>query len=170
MDSNSANFEGLWRQLSRMERVGWLTAAYVRWFACASLWPTRPSGEVIELDGRWIDGLESFFCAIGEAVNGAAGYFGKSLNGLADCAAGGFGIIPPWTLRWHYSKLARDALGYEETLRYEREQYDAEEFPDEEARLAAKQRLDDLLARRGPTLFDTIVSILQERGVVVELL
>ena len=73
MDSGSAGFEGLWRQLSRAGRVGWLTAAYARWFVFASLWPTRPSGEVIELDGQWIDGLESFLCSIGDAVNWAAG-------------------------------------------------------------------------------------------------
>jgi hypothetical protein len=168
MDDSSAGFKELWRQLSRAGRTGWLTAAYARWFAFASLWPTKSSGELVEIDGRSIDGLEAFFCAIGESVNGAAGYFGKNLNGFADCASGGFGITPPWILRWHHSELARNALGYEETLRHAREEYDAGNFPDEEARLAAKARLENLLALRGPTLFDTIVSILQERGVTVE--
>jgi hypothetical protein len=79
------------------------------------------------------------------------------------------GLLPRGPSRWHYSGLARTALGYEETLRHEREQYEAGDFPDEEARLGAKERLENLLARRGPTLFDTIVNILQERGVVLEL-
>jgi hypothetical protein len=125
---------------------------------------------VVDLDGRCIDGLEAFFCAIGEAVNGPAGYFGKNTDGFADCAVGGFGITTPWTLRWYHSESARKALGYEETLRYAREDRELGDFPDEEGRLALDEQIKDLSAHRGPTLFDTVVSILQDRGVCVELL
>jgi hypothetical protein len=170
MNIDSATFEGLWKQLPQRARIGWLTAAYARYFAFIGLWDQKQPGSIVELDGRCIDGLAAFFCAIGEAVNGPAGYFGKNLNGFADCVMGGFGITPPWTLHWHHSQVARKALGYEETLRYEREQYDLDDFPDDEARTAARATIDDLSNHRGSTLFDAIIEILNERGITVELL
>lgn len=161
---------GLWRQLPREARTGWLAAAYARYFAFIGLWHQKESGEIVELDGRCIDGLDAFFCAIGEAVNGPAGYFGKNLNGFADCAMGGFGITPPWTLRWRYSELARNALGYEETLRHEYELYNRHDSLDDEARTAVMANIKELSNRRGSTLFDTIIEILNDRGITVELL
>ena len=161
---------GLWKQLPRAARTGWLAAAYARHFAFIGLWHQKESGTIVELDGRCIDGLDAFFCAIGEAVNGPAGYFGKNLNGFADCAMGGFGIKPPWILRWHYSELARKNLGYEETLRHEYELYHRDDSPDDEARTAVMANIKALTNRLGPTLFDTIIEILNDRGVTVELL
>ncbi|HRI62680.1 MAG TPA: barstar family protein [Polyangium sp.] len=170
MNIDSATFEGLWKQLPRATRTGWLTAAYARYFAFIGLWRQKESGTIVELDGRCIDGLDAFFCAIGEAVNGPAGYFGKNLNGFADCAMGGFGITPPWILRWHYSEVARKALGYEETLRHERELYNHGDSLDDEARTAGMAKIEELSNGLGPTLFDAIIEILNERGIAVELL
>jgi hypothetical protein len=107
---------------------------------------------------------------MGEAVNGPAGYFGQNMNGFADSAIGGFGITGPWTLRWHHSKVAQQALGYEETIRSQRELLESGVFPDDETRAAAAAELEGLLRDRRPTLFDTIVNILRDRGVAMELL
>lgn len=72
---------------------------------------TGPSGrpEVV-LDGRHITDLASFFCAIGEAVNGPGGYFGSNPMALADCLGGGWGIDGPFTLVWEHSGVARAHL------------------------------------------------------------
>jgi len=169
MDEPAAGFDGLWRSLSSTGRAGWLAAAYARWFACPSLWPQKPAGTVIDLDGRVIDGLASLFCAMGEAVNGPAGYFGRNVNGFADCVIGGFGVTPPWALRWHHSETSRQTLGHEETIRYQRDLLESGVFPDDATRAAVAVELDTFLRDRHPTLFDTIVSILRERGVAVEL-
>ena len=51
------------------------------------------------IDGGDILDLEGLLCALGEAVNGARGYFGASLLALEDCLFGGFGASLPFTIR-----------------------------------------------------------------------
>lgn len=81
-----------------------------------SQWSGRRSvdataGQTFELDGMHITDEASFFCAIGEAVNGPGGYFGAGLDGLSDCLCGGFGAKVPFTLIWKNSSVARAHLG-----------------------------------------------------------
>ncbi|MGI5491474.1 barstar family protein [Microtetraspora malaysiensis] len=54
-----------------------------------------PPGRTYHLDGSNVVDKMSFFCAMGEAINGPGGYFGWDLNGLADCCKGRFGATPP---------------------------------------------------------------------------
>jgi RNAse (barnase) inhibitor barstar len=54
--------------------------------------------------------VDSFYCAIGEAVNGPGGYFGWNLDALKDCLRGGWGAAPPFTLEWQYAEVARSRL------------------------------------------------------------
>lgn len=63
-----------------------------------------------ELDGTCIVDYSSFFCAIGEAVNGAGGYFGKNIYSMIDCIYGGYGALAPFTLVWMNSHIAKDNL------------------------------------------------------------
>ncbi|MFW5437318.1 hypothetical protein [Paenibacillus apiarius] len=37
----------------------------------------------------------SFFCALGESINGPGGYFGFDFNSLIDCLHGGYGAVSP---------------------------------------------------------------------------
>jgi hypothetical protein len=67
-------------------------------------------------------------------------------------------------------EIARHALGYEETARAQRELLASGGFPDEETRASVAAELETLLRSRGPTLFDTVLDILRDRGVTVELL
>ncbi len=69
-----------------------------------------PPGAHYELDGRHIVDEDSFYCALGEAVNGPCGYFGWNLDALADCLCGGWGATPPFVLVWHHSQVARSHL------------------------------------------------------------
>jgi Barstar (barnase inhibitor) len=160
---------GLWRLFPSDARGAWLAATYARWFAFAGQWPVREPGTTIDLDGSVIDDLNGFLCAIGEAVNGPAGYFGRTLLGLSDCAAGGFGIEAPWTLRVSHATRLRNALGVREAQRYEQEQYASGNYAGDEERAAAEQRIAELRAGHGGTLLDQIVEILRDRNVTVEL-
>ncbi|MEM9187722.1 MAG: hypothetical protein AAGF12_01000, partial [Myxococcota bacterium] len=36
--------------------------------------------------------------ALGEALRGPGGYYGASLDSLADCTCGGFGPVPPFVV------------------------------------------------------------------------
>ncbi|CAM5420187.1 barstar family protein [Streptomyces aurantiogriseus] len=49
-------------------------------------------------------------CAIGEAVNGPGGHFGRNLSASADCLGGDFGATAPFTLNWRYSSQSCERL------------------------------------------------------------
>ncbi|MCX5399216.1 barstar family protein [Streptomyces sp. NBC_00102] len=103
---------GLWRGLSTDEQWTWLSVA---------LWsheyhrrgkpePEARSGRTVTVDGRYTVDRNSFFCAIGEAVNGPGGYFGWNLDALDDCLIGGWGAARGYTLEWVNSAEARARL------------------------------------------------------------
>ncbi|MFC4034610.1 barstar family protein [Streptomyces polygonati] len=129
---------GMWHDLAPEDRQAWLSVA---------LWsreyqrqgrPDTPAGQVFTLDGRHIVDRDSFYCAIGEAINGPGGYFGWNLDALNDCLRGGWGATAPFTLHWDSSAEAR-------------------------ARLAERVSTGDGEA----SLFDLLLEILEERGVSV---
>ncbi|MGW1996048.1 barstar family protein [Embleya sp. NPDC001921] len=132
------NRTGMWHELGPEDRHAWLSVA---------LWsrdyqrqgkPDAPAGQVFTFDGRRIVDRDSFYCAIGEAVNGPGGYFGWNLDALIDCLRGGWGATTPFTLQWDYSADARACL--------------AERVPTDDGDV---------------TLFDLLLEIFEERGVRV---
>ncbi|MFD0068387.1 barstar family protein [Streptomyces sp. NPDC056690] len=62
------------------------------------------------MDVRYIVDEDSFYCAIGEAINGPGGYFGWNLDALDDCLRGGWGATAPFTLHWGFSAQAKARL------------------------------------------------------------
>ncbi|WP_319721699.1 barstar family protein [Streptomyces sp. MB09-01] len=74
--------------------------------------PDRQGGDY-HLDGRHVTGHYALHCALGEALNGPGGYYGRCWNSLFDCLSGGFGAVPPFTLVWHDFEVARSALADE---------------------------------------------------------
>ena len=62
------------------------------------------------LDGTYITDYSSFFCALGEAMNGPGGYYGFDLNSLVDCFCGGFGAKAPFTLLWENHQVGKKYL------------------------------------------------------------
>ncbi|MFF5702538.1 hypothetical protein ACFY7H_08550 [Streptomyces sp. NPDC012794] len=96
----------LWARFDGEGRARWLDPALEHRDG-----PDRPAGSTHHLDGRHVTDVEGFFCALGEAVNGPGGYFGRCLNGVADALGGGFGATRPFTLVWHDHEVARRCLG-----------------------------------------------------------
>ncbi|WP_327418806.1 barstar family protein [Streptomyces sp. NBC_01233] len=74
--------------------------------------PDRKGG-AYHLDGRHVTGHYALYCALGEALNGPGGYYGRCWNSLFDCLSGGFGALPPFTLVWHDFEVAHRALAGE---------------------------------------------------------
>jgi RNAse (barnase) inhibitor barstar len=70
----------------------------------------KPEPAVFELDGERVEDRAGLYCALGEAVNGPGGYFGADLDSLRDCLRGGFGVQPPFDLRWKAADRARARL------------------------------------------------------------
>ncbi|OQS16145.1 hypothetical protein B0T36_04965 [Nocardia donostiensis] len=99
---------GMWRPLGPAARRAWLSVALHRRSYLSR--PDDPPGTRYELDGRYIVDEDSFYCAIGEAVNGPGGYFGWNLDALDDCMRGGFGATPPFTIVWTEYSTARPYL------------------------------------------------------------
>lgn len=73
--------------------------------------PDRAAGATYHLDGRHVTDEAGFLCALGEAINGPGGYFGRSLAAVSDALCGGFGATSPFTLVWHDHEVARRCLG-----------------------------------------------------------
>ena len=67
---------------------------------------------IFRIDGRKIKSTNDFYRAIGCAVNGPGGYFGRNLDALADCLRGGFGTPEdrPYQFEWQHSAVSRDYL------------------------------------------------------------
>ncbi|MCK7626607.1 barstar family protein [Streptomyces sp. RS10V-4] len=101
---------GMWHALDPENRRAWLSVAlWSRQYRQQGK-PAAPAGRTFALDGRHIVDLDSFYCALGEAVNGPGGYFGWNLNALDDCLAGGWGATTPFTLCWDSSAGSRTRL------------------------------------------------------------
>jgi barstar (barnase inhibitor) len=100
----------LWAQLPVGRREGWLEVVSLYRPRNPGAGNLNPGRKVVSLDGRYITDLASFFCAIGEAANGPGGYFGSNLIALAECARGGFGVDPRFTLRWSRADVAQRYL------------------------------------------------------------
>ncbi|MFE7708764.1 barstar family protein [Streptomyces sp. NPDC057486] len=114
------------------------------------------------IEGSEVTGLERFWQVIGEAVNGPGGYFGRNLDAFADCLSGGMGTPDDgdFVIDWRDHALSARALGHEETARRLRQQI-GHAHPTN--RPALRRALDEALAGRGPTLFDQLVQIVEER-------
>ncbi|MET8575334.1 barstar family protein [Streptomyces sp. NPDC005012] len=131
---------GLWRELAAEERHAWLSVALGAREYQRHGRPDAPTGQVFTLDGRHVVDEDSFYCAIGEAVNGPGGYFGWNLDALDDCLLGRWGATTPFTLHWDSSAEARARL--------------AEHVPTGDGDIP---------------LFDLLLRIFRERGVSVVL-
>jgi RNAse (barnase) inhibitor barstar len=98
--------KNLWAPYSRELRHHWAGLALTH----RSNLPDQPPGTTYHLDGRHVINIEGFYCALGEAINGPAGYFGWNLDALNDCLRGRFGAQAPFHLTWHHSTTAREHL------------------------------------------------------------
>lgn len=115
------------------------------------------------IHGAEVTGLERFWQLIGEAVNGPDGYFGRNLDAFADCLSGGYGTPDDrdFVIEWHDHALSRRALGHQETARQLRLRL--ARVP-EVNRASVQGKLDEAEAGRGPTVFDWLTEIIDERA------
>ncbi|MER5948870.1 barstar family protein [Streptomyces sp. NPDC001904] len=125
-----------WAPLSAEARSQWLDLTAV---GMSGQGPDR-SGGVHHLDGTYVTDAPGLHCALGEALAGPGGYYGREWNAFRDCLHGGFGVTAPFTLVWRHADVARRAL--------------AQDIWDPE---------------RGLSYFEEIVQVLEAFGVTVVL-
>ena len=163
--------EVVWWNLTPAERTVYLRENHRR---LAQLDATQrpandPRGSVYHLDSTHITDFTSFLCALGEAINGLGGYFGSSMRALDDCAVGGFGATPPFTLIVHQPALCYEGLD-SNALAAWCEELIARQYPDdgEEGLVWLRTTLGD--ARKGQAnLFDELIHLLERHRITVEL-
>ena len=108
---------GRWRDLDIEGRMEWLDLSGRRHFDQRLPVRTDP-GRTVLIDGRDIDNVWAFYCAVGEAVNGTGGYFGWNMQAFDDCLFGGFGLEAPFTIVWTHASVSRELLGHEALIEY----------------------------------------------------
>ncbi|WP_049579131.1 barstar family protein [Streptomyces sp. SBT349] len=115
------------------------------------------------LDGTRITTLDDFWRVIGEAVNGPGGCFGQNLDAFADCLGGGSGTPDDgdYVVEWRDHQVSRRHLGHPETARrleIRLSRCHPANRPAVAAELAAARE------GRGPTVFDWLLAIFEERA------
>ena len=158
-----------WLPLPRAAREEWLNEARSIALADPGLVTQAPPGTRFELPGRIITDLTAFLCAVGEAVNGPHGYFGRSLNSFQDCLDGGFGASRPSTLVWKDAETSRAALGHAAMQEWANEQLEAQAFVDDQGRSWLQALADTADRGEGTTLFEAIAGIIVSAGWQLEL-
>ncbi|TMQ91086.1 barnase inhibitor [Actinomadura soli] len=104
---------GEWHQYSVDYHSSWLHVVQTSWFESGHGIIKHGIGDTLSIDGSNITTVASFYCAIGEAVNGAGGYFGSNLDAFADCLASGQEIRSLTRVIWDNYSVSFRALGEE---------------------------------------------------------
>ena len=89
-----------WESLPVGERESWLEVVARYSFGSAVRAISTDDPRRYSLAGSKIRDLASFFCALGEAINGPGGYFGWNFSALHDCLMGRWGAVPGFSLAW----------------------------------------------------------------------
>ncbi|MFH9352799.1 barstar family protein [Kitasatospora sp. NPDC017646] len=117
--------------------------------------------ETYVIDGNEIGTLEDFWDVVGRTI-GVDGYFGRNLDAFADCLSGGYGTPDDgdYVIEWRNHEVSRRELGHPETVR-QLERRLAKVHPTNREQVAAE--LTAARAGEGPTVFDWLVDIIEER-------
>ncbi|MFJ9806548.1 barstar family protein [Streptomyces wuyuanensis] len=102
---------GEWARYPVESHDSWLHVVQNSWFETGHAAKRYGVGDICVLDGREILGESSFYCALGESVNGPGGYFGSTLDGLADCLASSRNDSAPFELVWEHFSGAQEKMG-----------------------------------------------------------
>ncbi|MYU21840.1 barstar family protein [Streptomyces sp. SID8352] len=109
--SGSPLVNGEWARYPVESHDSWLHVVQNSWFETGHAAKRYGVGETCVVDGRRILGESSFYCALGESVNGPGGYFGSTLDGLADCLASSRNAGAPFELVWEHFSGAQERMG-----------------------------------------------------------
>ncbi|WP_353149408.1 barstar family protein [Chryseobacterium sp.] len=93
--NNEINKKNIWKSFRKDELQGWLVYALH-----SSNFNTEKENIKILIDGNNFHNLDSFFCTLGEEINGPGGYFGRNLAAMDDCLYGNFGVQSISELIW----------------------------------------------------------------------
>ncbi|WP_431984071.1 barstar family protein [Streptomyces qinglanensis] len=106
---------GSWKELPPDAHASWLHVAQTAWFRSGRLAKRYGAEQFCEIAGADLFNISSFYCELGEAVNGPGGYFGSNPSALEDCLINSDARrTPPFVLRWRDFEKSRDRIDREE--------------------------------------------------------
>lgn len=156
---SSPSKKGEWAKLSEDGRRAWLKVVKNYNFTKPLECSEKPKLETTYyLDGTYVTDYPSFFCAIGEAVNGPGGYYGFDISSLIDCLHGGFGADTPFILIWKNHQIARahlDTQSWIKEIQYKRIIND---------KLFEQPEFEELGDR---PLFEALIEVIKDQGVFI---
>lgn len=145
-----------WSNLSEDGRRAWLKV--VKNYNINTLKCYEMQEKIFYLDGTYVTDYPSFFCALGEAINGTGGYYGFDIYSLIDCFHGGFGATVPFTLIWKNHQIAKKCLdtnSWVKEINYTRSLND---------KLLDKPELEEVGDR---PLFQLLIEIMGDKGITI---
>jgi len=158
-----------WWELTPGQRFEYLQENFRRLQEHDHLRPVSdPPGSTYAMDGAHVSDLTSFLCALGEAINGPRGYFGSTIEAMDDCAVGGFGATPPFTLEMHQARRCREHLDARAMVDWCEDRIAQRSYLDEDG-LAWLSYSRENADNEGASLFELILDVLASRGVRVVL-
>lgn len=101
---------GEWASYPVEAHASWLHVVQTAWFESGRGAARYESTESIAIDGGMMLDRSGLYCAVGEAFNGVGGYFGSSLDGLADCLSASRNSMPV-RVTWRNSTVSKNRLG-----------------------------------------------------------
>ncbi|MBT2451964.1 barstar family protein [Streptomyces sp. ISL-43] len=102
---------GEWAARTVEYHKSWLHVAQTAWFTSHRGVVRCEDGCGVSLEGRRMLDKSSFYCELGEAANGAGGYFGSNLDALAHCLSANQAIKPLLSVEWRDFSASREFLG-----------------------------------------------------------
>lgn len=102
---------GEWRRHPVEAHESWLHVVQSTWFATGHEAGRYGTDRAVVIDGLEMPRESSFFCALGEAVNGPGGYFGSNPAALDDCLMSSRLPSNPLQLTWRNFAASREQLG-----------------------------------------------------------
>jgi RNAse (barnase) inhibitor barstar len=117
--------------------------------------------KTIVLDGDKIVSLSTFYDETQRKLCPGFEGYGRNLDAFNDILRGGFGMYEygePFRLIWNDAAKSRDALGYDETLRYLGDRLQRVHPSNVDS---VKERIRPAKLHQGHTLFDDIIDIIK---------
>ncbi|GAB3965658.1 barstar family protein [Streptomyces sparsus] len=102
---------GEWMEYPAEAHESWLHVTQNSWFATGHTATRYDTGTSCTIDGSKILNESSFYCELGESVNGVGGYFGSNLDALADCLASSTATGNRFDVLWRESTPSRERMG-----------------------------------------------------------
>ncbi|MEV1005624.1 barstar family protein [Nonomuraea sp. NPDC050202] len=99
-----------WTEHPPEAHASWLHVVQQAWFSSGRLAKRYSNDPGYVIYGQTMANIDSFYCALGEAVNGPGGYFGSNLDALSDCL-GSREQEPSFRLTWHNSEAFTERVG-----------------------------------------------------------